>query len=666
MHPPAIPQRAPGTVVTASKSPKKDKKPAPAPAPKRDSGGEGSNINMKEIVQLAKKRSGSTMESIKDLEEKKHRKSEEVAPPPWAGQLQRKRTASTAGEDNASTSSLEEKSELEKHLSMLSHRLSQNVTSEEDSQSGVKVTTHPDQRPERAKERPLPSPRKPLPLKELPPKTSSSSEQLAEPSQPTDKASDLPSEGEHNVVGRPKPLPKPKPLPTHKTRVDPLLEAAEPATDGVRPSPKVVHTAAKETSQSNPTTEPEQKDGIETQVMEAEPSAEIPPPPTATPLRRSNALTDESKAKKPQLPLKPKTSVELKEDPNTQHSPKIPPKPSSSHNDPAAPPSPSVKPLPEKLPQPLPKVTSPSTPQPLQVPLPPSFGAKPLPQLPEKNSSSELALKVEKTNLPAPSGSPLSPTEIRTSAEPTPTMGSLQKFRRRPLEMVDSNQPPPMPSRKTKPGQSCKCIGLLRGPVFINCIPCNYLTFTLSLTMLHYSIPPYCISTSLHPPPSTLLATTALPLNAPPPAVLKKPSAVNGELNANSVPPTQGEKHSESEAVQEDLYEDTASPTQGEKHSESEAVQEDLYEDAVSPTQGEKHSESEAVQEDLYEDTVPPTQGEKHSESEAVQEDLYEDTVSPTQGEKHSESEAVQEDLYEDAVSPTPPPPPRYKIHSAP
>ena len=487
----------------------------PPPPPKKNAGSGG--INPSEIQQVAKRRSGSTLDSIKDLEEKMQQKgkTDEDTHPPWAGQLLRKKPP---GEDSRSTTSLEEKSELEKRFSMLPH--SDEVNGVEDP-SSAKVLPPLPPAEERENERPPAVATRQLPPKAQPSNTPPiAARKLREPHQASGKAAEeLPSD---EAVTQPKPLPKPKPvqLPP-KTLSDPPAQAAERSASHPKPPPKPAsRSIVQQVEEAALTTEPEQKAAQPKPIPEPKPRAAQPKPipepeqnvvqskpilepepkaaqpkPIPEPEQKADvaekswsqppvplisgplnaSLTSSPKADKPRPPLKPRTLVEGTE-PISR--PQLPPKQPVSvdgNEEKTTPiPPPSDKPIPDK---PLPSMPQTAIPSPIQkrqwppspmTPIPPSpvssEGNVPPEKLAEKTNSFQLPPEREQTPPPSPlfPTHPNPPTPVmKTSAEPTPTMGPLQKVRRRPLEMVDSNKPPPLPSRNTKPGRGGKCYSLL-------------------------------------------------------------------------------------------------------------------------------------------------------------------------------------------------------------
>ena len=364
-HPPVIRQR------TASLS-MESKKPTPLPKKYSDGGG---GINMKEIMQQAKKKSGNAFESIKDLEEKRqHSKSDEVTPPPWVEQMLKRRVSSASGEDSRSTTSQEEKSESEKVVPKLTHNDVDSAV-EEGGPSDAKTNK---QQLEREKERPIPAARKPLPPKELKTSSSITEQQQSEPKQPV---VGLPLEDNEPKVIRPKPAPKPKLVPVQKTTADP---PAEGAAGHSRPPPKPVGRTALpqvpfiEQNKSTATDHPTEKGSNDNISPPLGPKSSDTPTKEVTP-----------KTEKPHPPLKPKVSVKLNEviELNSQSSPKLPPKPSVGPNDteqkalPVVLPSLSDNPSSDK-PLPLPPKTLP--PLPAKKPIPPP----PEPELPAKGNLS--------------------------------------------------------------------------------------------------------------------------------------------------------------------------------------------------------------------------------------------------------------------------------------
>ena len=434
-----------------------------------------------EMMQQAKKSSGSW--SIKDLEEKRQqRKSEEVTSPPWAGQLQQRRVSITSGEGYRSTTQ-EEKSESEMQVSKFTHNDS--AFEDESPSGGIKmemmqqakkssgswsIKDLEEKRQQKKSDEDTPAPwMGQLQKKKV--SGASGEESRSTNSQEEKEQKRLLSKIKNNEL----PAPKPKLVPVQKTTADP---PAEGAAGHSRPPPKPVGRAALpqvpfiEQNKSTATDHPTEDEGSNDNL-----SPPLGPKSSDTPTKEVTPKTE-----KPHPPLKPKVSVKLNEviDPNSQSSPKLPPKPSVGPND-----------TEQKA---LPVV---------------------LPSLSDNISSDKHAM-------------------------PTP-----------PEEKPSDNQE-------------------------------EFYEDTMS------------------------------------PSLGEKPSDDQEELYEDTIPPPPVEKPSND---QEELYEDTMPLTPGEKPSDD---QEELYEDTMPLTPGEKPSDD---QEELYEDTMPLTPGEKPSDD---QEELYEDTMSPS------------------------------------
>lgn len=155
---------------------------------------------------------------------------------------------------------------------------------------------------------------------------------------------------------------------------------------------------------------------------------DAPPPPSTAPPPPSSAPPPPSAAPPTSKPPPPKPVPRSPSNHNIQ--PPLPRKPASS------PPTPGSKPA----------GSSPSSRRPYRVapPIPNGKLPPPPPETPPPSS----------TTPPLPTKAPPAPVPglaAATQAQPTPPMGSVMKFRRLPLRPVDLFNPPPPPSRDTKP-----------------------------------------------------------------------------------------------------------------------------------------------------------------------------------------------------------------------
>ena len=416
------------------------------PPPKKEAPTSG-GIDMKTIQQEAlKKRGHIDLEALEKKNRKEENNSDAQAPPPWAGQLKKRKPV-----DNISNTSVEDKEDENIAPWVRSKRGSFS----EDAPAWVRkrLDSHNESTPPPIAKKPAKEK-----ISEEPPAINGSidSAHLQKPPGliPRKPAPKLPPSPKPVNDSRPKPpvAPKgvsPKPTPTLPPRLD-SLEPQE--TEKISPHTLPRSAALKKVPPPKP------------------PRADVPPSPTGFENRSlQNEAGDLGPPNfTPELPTSP-SSVKPPVMPKRVPPPNIPapPPPSSSANEMGSPPfSPPSHPAP-----PPPMMQAPSLPPPNQAPpLPPPNQAPPppvnkAPPLPPPNQAPPLPPPNSASPPPATTSPPLTtraPPPIATRGPPLPgkpipalppQVPQTIRYRRRPIPAHDAYTSPAIPDRTTKPGR---------------------------------------------------------------------------------------------------------------------------------------------------------------------------------------------------------------------